>query len=131
MNGEGPRPSGTSQATGRTAKPVKSDASWFSPRTRRDPGFIPECAACPEDAWGGELLSSLPGATLGKARWLVRFTCRQHGPAVPGILVSNLFQYRVLGRRSEGVYALEKLNEAEQSHRAALRDKQNGRSGLP
>lgn len=124
--GDGLRPS--SPPTARTAKPAKSDSSWFSPRTGQGPGFVPECAVegCRDDSFGGQLLQSLPGASVGKPRWLVKFYCSNHGPAL-SIFVSNLFQYRILGRRDLGVYSLAKLSETEQNHRAILREKDHGR----
>lgn len=70
------------------------------------------------------LLNTLPGATLGKPRWLVRFFCRPHGEGLPwSLLCSNLFQYKILTHSEHGVYAVEKLTELEQNRRAILREK--------
>lgn len=81
---------------------------------------------CATASYAGELLASLPGQTLGKPRWVVRFFCQDH-PANVGIFCANLFQYKFLGRRGQGIYFVQKLTEAEQNHRAVLREKQRGR----
>jgi hypothetical protein len=64
---------------------------------------------------------------MGKPRWLVRFFCKEHSKAVSwSLLTSNLFQYRIMGKRDQGSYTLEKLTPLEQNHRAILREKADG-----
>ena len=125
---DGPSETTRPQGTRPTPKEVRSDASWFSPRSSQSPAaFSPECSICNLPAEGATFLSFVAGLGIGRHAWVAEFRCQEHKPSGGfALIAANLSQWRVYARTAQGIYGVRKLSEEEQNLRA-LKDHEQRR----